>query len=81
MKRGKNAIVSSGDPEKDAAEIASAEQHQSRMDTNICPTDAARWFGMTRIRATVQPVVLSAGVTLRILKVQHDFIGVRELCM
>jgi hypothetical protein len=36
-KRGQIAIVSSGDPEKDAAEIASAEQHKSRMDANICP--------------------------------------------
>lgn len=40
-------------------------------------TDAARWFGMTHIRAVVQPAVSSAGVTLRILKVQHDFVELR----
>lgn len=31
------AIVSSGDPEKDRKELASAELHRARMDQNICP--------------------------------------------
>jgi rubrerythrin len=37
MSKRNIAIVSSGDPVKDAAEIASAELHQQRMDANICP--------------------------------------------
>jgi hypothetical protein len=31
------AVVSSGDPEKDRAEIMQAALHQSRMDENVCP--------------------------------------------
>jgi hypothetical protein len=35
--RGRIAIPSSGDPAKDAADVASAELHAERMDANICP--------------------------------------------
>jgi hypothetical protein len=38
------AIVSSGDPEKDALELAAAQLHQSRMQANICPNGCGAMF-------------------------------------
>ena len=35
------AIPSSGDPEKDQADIRDAAQHQARMEENICPNGCA----------------------------------------